>query len=77
MDHKVNDHPFESFAKSFSAAFIGYWLGSKLDQTRFGIWFNTNRTINVIFTALVTAFKIIVVVLALYFIVLVAQQFMS
>lgn len=37
-----------SFEKGFLATFIGYWLGSKLDQTRFGIWFNTNPIIDLL-----------------------------
>lgn len=35
--------------KGFLAGFLGYALGARLDNTRFGRWFNTNPVINLIY----------------------------
>lgn len=36
---------FEDFARPFAAAIIGGYIGSRLDRTRFGYWFNTNPVV--------------------------------
>jgi hypothetical protein len=59
------------FEKGFLAGFIGYWLGYKIDQTRFGIWFNNNPVIDFIWNVLVAALQLIVIGLAIYFVYLV------
>ncbi|HET7637771.1 MAG TPA: hypothetical protein VFK47_03430 [Ktedonobacteraceae bacterium] len=31
------------------AGMVGSYIGAKLDQTRFGIWYNTNKTVTAIY----------------------------
>lgn len=69
------DHNESTFMKVFAATFIGAYLGHKLDQTRFGIWFNTNRTIDFIFTVIVSFLQTVAIALLLWFIILVVIQF--
>lgn len=63
------------FEKSFLASFIGYWLGAKLDQTRFGIWFNTNPTVTKIWNAGKALLILVVALLVMYYVILVIGQF--
>lgn len=35
--------------KGFLAGFLGYTIGARLDNTRFGRWFNTNPAINLLY----------------------------
>jgi hypothetical protein len=62
------------FEKSALATFVGYWLGQKIDQTRFGIWFNNNRTIDRIWRSLIIGILLTGIGLLGYFIVLVIAQ---
>lgn len=39
----------DEFFDAAEAAMIGYYIGDKIDQTRFGIWFNENRTIDLVY----------------------------
>lgn len=60
------------FEKGFIAAFIGYWIGHKIDNTRFGIWFNTNPTVTKIWNAgkaLLLAAGAFLVVMYAYFVI--------
>lgn len=68
----MND--LNDFEKGFLAGFIGYWIGSLIDNTRFGIWFNNNPTVQVVLTAIKTCTVIVIGVLFLYFIFLVMVQ---
>lgn len=36
----------EEFLRPVVAAAIGGYIGHKLDQTRFGIWYNNNRVVS-------------------------------
>lgn len=63
------------FEKTALASFIGYWIGHKIDQTRFGIWFNNNRIIDIIWRTGIFALLLTGLVLLVWFIVLVVIQF--
>jgi hypothetical protein len=45
--HHSNAH---DFFKTFGVTLAGAYIGSSLDNTRFGRWFNTSRIIGAIFT---------------------------
>ena len=53
-DNDISDR--EIFIKSFMASFIGATLGSLLDNTKFGRWFNTSRVVGWILTKIVQIF---------------------
>ena len=65
----------DEFEKGFISGFLGYWLGSKLDQTRFGIWFNTNPIIDRIWNAGKAILFSVIALLVVYYIVLIIGQF--
>ena len=65
------------FEKGFLASFIGYWLGAKLDQTRLGIWFNTNPTVDKIWKAGKAILLSVIALLVMYYVILVIGQFSS
>lgn len=57
-----------SFFKIFGATLIGAFIGSSLDNTKFGRWFNTSRIIGVIF-ALVKLAALFLIGLYIYFVI--------
>ena len=59
----------KDFLKSFAWAFGGALLGSMLDNTRFGHWFNTSEFIGFIFGLI----KAGILALAIYYIYCVIQ----
>jgi len=59
--HHSNTH---DFLHSAGWAAAGYYAGSRLDNTRFGHWFNTSKIVGAFFGL----FKVAVIVLALVFI---------
>lgn len=61
------------FEKGFLTTFIAYWIGNKIDQTRFGIWFNSNPIINVVCQLVKLILLAAVVGLVIYYFYLVAQ----
>lgn len=58
------------FEKGFLSAFIGYWLGSLIDRTRFGIWFNTNRVVTWFWNAGKAILLSVIAFLVIYYIIL-------
>lgn len=51
LDNNVpENHPYEEFAKVAGWTLLGAYIGHKIDQTRFGIWFNNNRIVNLAFS---------------------------
>jgi len=48
FDQNSDNNHFQEFARPVIAGIIGSYIGHKLDQTRFGYWFNTNTTIGII-----------------------------
>lgn len=57
----AQQHNFGEFIRPAVAGLIGGYIGHKLDQTRFGIWFNNNRIVNRIY---VEVAKLVVVSIA-------------
>jgi len=51
---RQDTHPSHAreFARPIIAAAIGGYIGHKLDQTRFGIWFNNNRVVNWVYVTI-------------------------
>lgn len=62
------------FEKGFLVTFIAYWIGSKIDQTRFGIWFNNNSIVSFIWDLVKLILFLAVVGLVIYFFYLVIFQ---
>jgi len=63
------------FQKNFTAGFIGYIIGTFLDNTRFGHWFNTNPTVTKCWNAGKAILYTVFASLFVYFIYCVAIQF--
>lgn len=64
MAQTYTDHSHHAFVKAASAAFIGAMLGSMLDNTRFGRWFNTSKFIDFIFRII----KVAILALILFYV---------
>jgi hypothetical protein len=58
---------FEDFERSAIAGIIGGYIGHKLDQTRFGIWFNQNRWIDLFYTEVAKMIIVVIAVMVLWF----------
>lgn len=58
------DQNGKDFLKSFAWAFGGALVGSLLDNTRFGHWFNTSKLIGFIFDLI----KVGILALALFYV---------
>lgn len=65
------------FEKGFLTTFIAYWIGSKIDQTRFGIWFNNNRTIDIICQVVKRILLLAIIGLVMYYFYLVGVQMLQ
>jgi hypothetical protein len=48
LNNMPERHPVEDAVKVAGATLAGAYIGHKIDQTRFGVWFNTNPVINLI-----------------------------
>lgn len=57
----------EAFLKTFTAAMIGGYIGHKIDQTRFGYWYNTNPVITWIYRTVLRILFIAAIVAVVYF----------
>jgi hypothetical protein len=67
-----NHDNFEDFIKTAGATMAGAYIGHKIDQTRFGVWFNNNATINVLWKLaglLITGYFAYCFVVFLYYLV--------
>jgi hypothetical protein len=63
-DQEPEHHNGADFARGFGASFGGAMLGSALDRTRFGRWFNTSPTVGVVYRFLARAAILVVIFLA-------------
>lgn len=68
FDSDEPDNSGNEFIKPFEAAMIGYVVGSQLDQTRFGIWFNKNRIVNLTYFLIARLLILFGVFLVVYYI---------
>lgn len=64
MAQSFTDHSQHAFIKSAGAVFLGAIVGSMLNNTRFGQWFNTSRFIG----AIIGLVKLAVIILGIYFV---------
>lgn len=62
------------FEKGFLTTFIAYWIGSKIDQTRFGVWFNNSPVIEAVCQLLKLILLTAVFALVIYYFYLVISQ---
>ena len=60
----------DAFARTFTAAMAGGYIGHLLDQTRFGIWFNESRVIGMIYWLIGRAVILGVIVLAVWYMII-------
>lgn len=56
------------FIDPLIAGMVGSYIGHKLDRTRFGIWFNTNKTVTAIFDLMkIAAYMFAIYCVCLFF----------
>lgn len=67
-DSVQNPDAVHDFLTTGAAVMVGAYVGNKLDNTRFGIWVNTNPTMQGVFTVIKTLLLLLVVGLALFFV---------
>lgn len=66
----VPNHQHE-FLSTFGATMAGAYIGHRFDQSRAGIWFNNNATIDRMWRAMIAVLKLAIVAGVLYFMYLV------
>jgi len=49
FDNMQSQHHGSEFVRIAAATFVGAWIGSRLDNTQFGRWFNTSKFIGLLF----------------------------
>ena len=60
------------FLSTFGATLAGGYIGHKFDQSRAGVWFNNNATIDRVWRAMILLIKLAIVAGVIYFVYLVA-----
>lgn len=65
FDSQQDHNNVQDFVRPVLAGVVGAYIGHKLDQTRFGVWVNTNRTIDttIYWIKIVAIFAITIAVL--------------
>lgn len=74
-DNRPDQEGLETFIKVAGATMAGAYIGHKIDQTRFGIWFNNNRTINAVWKLAGIVLCCYLVYLAILFVVCLVNAF--
>ena len=71
FENQYQESEFEQIAHPAEAALLGGYIGHKLDQTRFGRWFNKNQVIDLIYVEVAKIIVVAVVIAILWFLFLV------